>query len=176
MKSLPVRRNAMIVMKFGGTSVQDARAIRQVVEIVSSRLVAQPVVVVSAMAGATDALLRIARMSEQGPVDRTAALIDDLRGRHIAVAQEICHQEDASSPFSSAVVECRIKQYFSELQRLTRDIASSANLSPRAQDAILSLGEQLSSLLVSAAFAAGRVPVELVDARQLIITDDNFSS
>src|SRR5262245_14469251 len=63
--SLSARKNAMIVMKFGGTSVQDATAINQVVEIVSARLADQPVVVVSAMTGVTDALLRIARMAEE---------------------------------------------------------------------------------------------------------------
>ena len=51
----------MIVMKFGGTSVEDAKAIDRVVSIVHGRLAQQPVVVVSAMAKVTDTLLTMAR-------------------------------------------------------------------------------------------------------------------
>ena len=55
----------MIVMKFGGTSVGDAAAINQAVEIVHGRIARAPVVVVSAMARVTDALLRLARDGEE---------------------------------------------------------------------------------------------------------------
>ena len=165
----------MIVMKFGGTSVQDAAAVNQVVEIVSARLDSRPVVVVSAMAGVTDMLLQIAGMAKNRQFDRASCLINELRERHSAAAREILRARDDSSPFSPNYVESRIEWLFHELEQLARDVASLGELTLRSQDAIVSLGERLSSLLVAAAFAARPTPVALVDARQLIITDDNFS-
>ena len=71
----------MIVMKFGGTSVQDAAAINQVVEIVSARLDSRPVVVVSAMAGVTDALLQIARMAKNRQFEQASGVIQIHRAQ-----------------------------------------------------------------------------------------------
>src|SRR5215208_4357172 len=82
----------MIVMKFGGTSVQDAAAISQVAEIVASRLNRAPVIVVSAMARVTDALLRIAHTAMERRFDTTTWLINDLRDRHLATARELMSQ------------------------------------------------------------------------------------
>jgi aspartate kinase len=166
----------MIVMKFGGTSVQDAAAINQVVEIVSARLDSRPVVVVSAMAGVTDALLRITRLAKNRQFERASCVINELRERHFAVAREILREGDDSSIFLPNSVENQIEWLFDELEQLARAVASLGELTLRSQDAIVSLGERLSSLLVVAAFAAQSTPVALVDARRLIITDDNFSN
>ncbi|MGH9811419.1 MAG: lysine-sensitive aspartokinase 3, partial [Terriglobia bacterium] len=62
----------MIVMKFGGTSVEDPKAIDRVSAIVEGRLAQQPVVVVSAMAKVTDTLLSMARAAGEG--ERKTAL------------------------------------------------------------------------------------------------------
>src|SRR5215475_4334130 len=79
----------MIVMKFGGTSVQDAVAIRKAGEIIRGRLSRSPVVVVSAMARVTDFLLKIARIAEQRNQDQAISLVEELRKRHIATAREL---------------------------------------------------------------------------------------
>src|SRR5215831_4041943 len=87
----------MIVMKFGGTSVQDAAAIRNAEEIIRGRLSRNPVVVVSAMAGVTDALLRIAKVAEQRNQDQAISLVDELRKRHIATARELLDPRETAS-------------------------------------------------------------------------------
>ena len=66
----------MIVMKFGGTSVQDVAAIKRAADIVHGRLAQKPVVIVSAMAKVTDQLLRCAAAASQG--DRTGALAESI--------------------------------------------------------------------------------------------------
>ena len=60
------RGDDVVVMKFGGTSVEDASAVRRLVDIVESRLGAQPVVVVSALARVTDQLLEAGRAAAKG--------------------------------------------------------------------------------------------------------------
>ena len=79
----------MLVMKFGGTSVEDAAAIQRVAEIVTGRLDQRPVVVVSAMAKVTDALLATARAAGSGERENALALSRCLRERHYNTAGEL---------------------------------------------------------------------------------------
>src|SRR5262245_36086515 len=79
----------MIVMKFGGTSVQDAAAISRATEIVRGRLDRRPVVVVSAMAKVTDALLLIARTASERKLEDALSLIRLLRERHLQTARDL---------------------------------------------------------------------------------------
>ena len=79
----------MIVMKFGGSSVQDATAIRRVASIVSSRLAEQPLVVVSAMGGVTDKLVQVAETAERGELRPAMAILEAIRARHMQAAGEM---------------------------------------------------------------------------------------
>ena len=162
----------MIVMKFGGTSVQDAAAIEQVTEIVRSKLDRRPVVVVSAMAKATDALLKIARLAGARRFEQAAAVIEELRARHLTTAAAL--PEGQVQELDR--VERTLQAYFDELSELSRSIATLGELTPRSQDAITSFGERLSSLIVAAAFRARGIDAELVDSRKFLITDSNFNS
>ncbi|MEW6126355.1 MAG: lysine-sensitive aspartokinase 3 [Acidobacteriota bacterium] len=164
----------MIVMKFGGTSVQDAAAINQTTEIVKSKLSQKPVVVVSAMSRVTDALLKIAHTAQSRRYDEARVVIDDLLTRHLATARELL--SSAGSANLLEYVEQNIHKYFSELDNLAHSVATLGELTPRSQDAIVSFGERLSSLIISAAFQANGIHAELVDSRSFVITDDKFTS
>jgi aspartate kinase len=166
----------MIVMKFGGTSVQDAAAIRQVSDIVKGRLDRKPVVVVSAMSRVTDTLLLIARTASERRYEDAVPLIDRLLERHLSTAHELLASVVESDGYSLEWAEHGIQFQFAELSGLARSVATLGELTPRSQDALVSFGERLSSVLVAAAFQARGVPVELVDSRQFIITDDHFTS
>lgn len=161
----------MIVMKFGGTSVQDAAAINSAAEIVSGRLNRAPVVVVSAMAGVTEALLRVAQAAKERRVDEASARINELRQRHLVTARELLSQ----SQESSLAVEREVQSQFAELENLVRSVATLGELTARSQDAIVSFGERLSSVIVAEAFRSRGIPAELVDSRSFIITDDCFT-
>jgi aspartate kinase len=168
----------MIVMKFGGTSVQDAAAIRNAAEIVKSKLAGQPIVVVSAMARVTDALLRIARTAEARHYDEAKATIAELKARHLKTAHELLVADDAKlrEGYKLKDVEQQIDAYFAELDNFARSIATLGELTLRTKDAIASFGERLSSLIIASAFQVHGIDAELVDSRRFVITDDKFTS
>lgn len=168
----------MIVMKFGGTSVQDATAIHQVAEIVKSKIDLSPVVVVSAMSKVTDTLLRIAQVAHQRDYEEAKKIIGELYERHLKTARELLSGKDEKSRqgYGLKEVEQNIQKYFAELDNLARSVATLGELTPRSKDAIVSFGERLSSLLVAAAFQAGGLDAELVDSRNFVITDNNFTN
>src|ERR1700688_786594 len=129
----------MIVMKFGGTSVESAQAIERVAGIVRERLDRHPVVVVSAMGKTTNKLLAIAGAAVEGRSESALALLDKLRE---------FHQKESAG----LGVECEIEAHFQELAELVKGIAHLGELTPRATDAVAAFGERLSSLIVSAWF------------------------
>ncbi|HXY15885.1 MAG TPA: lysine-sensitive aspartokinase 3 [Terriglobales bacterium] len=155
----------MIVMKFGGTSVQDAEAIDRAAFIVKNRLAQKPVVIVSAMAKVTDQLLAMARAAGAG--DRKAALKHSraLRERHYNTAGELLGTALFTQFHSDLGVE------FEALDELLRGIAAVGELTPRTTDHVAAFGEVLSSRIVKAAFAARGIEAELVDSRKCIVTD-----
>jgi aspartate kinase len=162
-------------MKFGGTSVGDAAAINRVAEIVQSKLDRAPVVVVSAMTRVTDGLLTVARIATERRYEEAAGLVEELRQRHLNTARELMAGREAADAYSLDWAERSINYQFDELGGLARSIATLGELTPRSQDAIVSFGERLSSVIVTAAFAARGIAAELVDSRQFVVTDKQFT-
>ena len=154
----------MIVMKFGGTSVEDTRAIATAAEIVLSRIEERPVVVVSAMAGVTDSLLAMARAAASGRLGEALRVLRGLRRRHLAAL-------DSPADESADVARQHVVARLDSLQDILRGVAALGELTPRTTDHILGTGELLSSRIVSAAFAALGLDAALVDARECIVTD-----
>jgi aspartate kinase len=173
-----VTERKMIVMKFGGTSVQDATAINQVAEIVKSKIDKKPVVVVSAMSKVTDTLLRIAQTAHERDYEEAKKIINELCERHLKTTGELLSASDSSAPegYRLKDVEQNINKHFAELDNLARSVATLGELTLRSKDAIVSFGERLSSLIIAAAFQARGIDSELVDARNFIITDNNFTN
>ena len=160
----------MIVVKFGGTSVGGAEAIDRAARIVQGRLARQPVVVVSALAGATNALLAMADQACRGQLIGALLAVEGLRERHLAEAEALLGDTPAGRD-----VAAEMSALFDELAGLVEALATLGHVTPRSLDAIASLGEQLSSQLVVAAFCARGLPADFVEARQVIITDDHFT-
>lgn len=160
----------MIVMKFGGTSVQDAAAIGNAVEIVSSRLNLAPIVVVSAMARVTDMLVRVSQAAKERQFEDASAIIKQIRERHQVTAGQLLEGLD-----SLEAVEREIEKQIEELMDLARSVSTLGELTPRTQDAIVSFGERLSSVIVAATMRARAISAELVDSRDFIVTDDRFT-
>jgi len=161
----------MIVMKFGGTSVQDAAAINRVAEIVLGRVDRAPVVVVSALARVTEALLRVADDARARRVEEAAAGIRELIERHLATSRELLE----NSQESLLAVERELQSQFAELDNLARSVATLGELTARSKDAIVSFGERLSSVMIAEAFRLRGIKAQLVDSREFIITDDHFT-
>ncbi len=160
-----------VVMKFGGTSVQDAAAMERSAAIVAGRLAQgkSPVVVVSAMAKVTDQLLRAAEAAAQG--DRTGALAisSRLRIRHRDTAAEWVKNAEHRAALSDLIDE-----KFDALDDVLRGLAAILELTPRISDLIVSYGERISSRMVAAGFRERGIEAEHVDAREIIVTDSQF--
>jgi aspartate kinase len=152
----------MIVMKFGGTSVESAAALERVASIVKGRLDRRPLVVVSAMGKTTNRLLALADDAVNGDRDGALAQLDDLRRYH--------HQEAGGDAADT------IDSHFQELAELVKGLAVLGELSPRSIDAISSHGERLSSRIAALAFRKAGLDAEHVDARKLIVTDQRHTA
>src|SRR5664279_1193151 len=159
------RGASMIVMKFGGTSVENHTAINRVADIVLGRLDERPVVVVSAMAGVTDALLAMSSAAASGSLPEALKLLRKVRQRHLAVLSVL-----VSGP-SEAAVRQEAQALLDSTQDVLRGISALGELTPRSTDNILATGELISSRIVSAALAARGIESVLLDSRHCIVTD-----
>ena len=160
-------------MKFGGTSVEDARAIERTASIVAGRRSRgqQAAVVVSAMARVTDQLLAAATAAGLGDKPGALAIAARLRHRHLETAAQLL----GSSPTPEGpALHAALGTEFDALDDLLRGIAAVGELTPRTNDLVVSFGERLSSRMVAAAFAQRGLTGTHVDARTCIITDDHF--
>jgi aspartate kinase len=162
----------IVVMKFGGTSVDDAAAMLRTASIVEGRVRKglKPVVVVSAMAKVTDQLLACAAASLAGRGDREAAveITGRLRERHMHVAKDLVNGDRLDT------LQLDINRAFDGLDELVRGVAVVGELTARTSDLIVSFGERLSSVMVTAAFAERGLNSAHVDAREVILTDDHY--
>lgn len=154
-----------LVMKFGGTSVGSAAAIRNLIAITRMARAEwdQVAVVVSAMSGVTDALLQAAHAAERGEIDRPEAIAAQLREKHLAAL-------NALAPGADDVAQ-RIASHLDEFTALCHAMNVLGEATPRALDAIASLGERMSAPLVAAALAHAGLPAQPVDAAEIVVTD-----
>ncbi len=155
----------MIVMKFGGTSVESAAAITRVAGIVRAREARRPVVVVSAMGKTTNKLLEIAGAAIGGKREEYIRQLHDLRDYHSREARLIVPLADR------AELDRFLDEQFQELTELVKGLAVLGELTPRSIDAISSYGERLSSYIVTLGFRHFGMPAEHVDSRDVLITD-----
>jgi aspartate kinase len=159
----------VIVLKFGGTSVKDADAIERLVEIVRGQA-PSAVVVVSALAGITDQLLRVAESAAAGDAAAAMSSIENIRLRHHAVSVVVSDAERRRA------LGVQIDREFRGLGEIVGALLTLRETSPRWMDAIAATGELVSSRIVAAALASRGVDAAWVDARSAIVTNDEFTA
>ncbi|MBV9742386.1 MAG: aspartate kinase, partial [Acidobacteriia bacterium] len=155
----------MIVMKFGGSSVESAAAIDRVAGIVKAHLHQTPVVVVSAMGKTTNKLLAIAAAAVAGDRQEYIRQLQDLRDFHSRETRMVVPLD------RRAALDRMLDEHFQELTELVKGLAILGELTPRSIDAISSYGERLSSRIVSLAFEHFGMNSRHLDSRQFVITD-----
>jgi len=161
---------ALHVYKFGGTSVGSVAAVEAVTRIIASATREHHVaIIVSAMSGVTDALLRGAHTAAAGDSAQFSTIARELELRHLGAAQELVAAEGERT-----ALQAETKRLLGEFTTLCHGINVLGELTPRALDTISSLGERLNAPLIAAALRAKGVPAQSVDAGQLIVTDDRF--
>ena len=162
----------MQVLKFGGTSVGDARAIAQVASIVANQLALDPqvVVVTSAMRGVTDLLIDAARRAangdRQGSREARLALID----RHHNAAEALITDLDELSQIQQDIDE-RVREF----ERLCMAVSILGELTNRGLAVIAGQGERLMAPMLAGALRARGLRAQSVDAGELIVTDDEYA-
>jgi aspartate kinase len=160
----------MIVMKFGGTSVQDATAMDRALSIAETRLPRAPVLVASAMANVTDQLQVIARLVGEGRRQECDAAIAALEERHAGCAREVLGPPHLDRCLAD------LAAMFGELRALTSALAMLKEWSKRSNDAILSFGERLSTTILFHRALSRGMDADFFDARELVKTDDTFTA
>ncbi|MCE1164365.1 MAG: lysine-sensitive aspartokinase 3 [Bacteroidetes bacterium] len=160
----------MIVMKFGGTSVGDAAAVKRLIDIVKSRLSKSPVVVVSAVSKATDTLHSIAVLAASGELPQAKKLISELKSRHVKMCAELIREN--SDRYIS--LTGKLSEYFSELTDIVKGVNLLSELSDRSLAKIITFGELLSSSIINEALNESGVKCNFVDARDFMYTDSNY--
>jgi aspartokinase/homoserine dehydrogenase 1 len=165
----PQLRRTLEVHKFGGASLADSSAVRHAIHILQRTRQAPLVVVVSAMAGVTDALLQVARTARMGDEHTVAALIDQLRTRHAESARSL-----VPAGRSQTALLAYITEEFDALESLSRGLRLQQELNPQVTDAVIARGERLSARLFAAGLEACEIKSRYVDALELIQTDAGF--
>ncbi len=161
-----------LVMKFGGTSVGSAAAIAQVAAITHTQQShwGQVVVVVSAMSGITDTLIRGANGAISNR-DGYRIAAQQILDKHMAAIRELLGDGG-----TAAVLRTEIERLVGEFELLCHSVGVLGEVSPRALDAISGLGERMSAPLVAATIRAQGLQAEAIDASEVIITTAEFGN
>jgi bifunctional aspartokinase / homoserine dehydrogenase 1 len=161
------RKRPLRVMKFGGTSLGNAACMERAVEIIrTASRDSNVVVVVSAMSGVTDRLIKAATLSEARDRERAEGILELLRKQHDVVASVLIRSAGEKSRIAR-----KIEEIFHEGDHLCQRVIHGGELTLEARDRISSLGERLSAPLLAAALAGQGVASEAIDATELVVTD-----
>ncbi len=158
----------MQVLKFGGSSVANAENINKVIEIIKDKKEdTKIVVVVSALGGITDLLLKTADLAEVN--DGSYKLIlKEIEDKHLGTVQDLIPVQQQSSVLSL------VKKICNEVEDICNGIFLLRELSARTKDRIVSYGEMLSSQIIAAKLNTAGLATEWKDAREIIVTDSNY--
>ncbi|HUL44751.1 MAG TPA: aspartate kinase [Bacteroidota bacterium] len=161
----------MIVMKFGGTSTQDAEAISNVVGIIRKHQDRKPVVVISAIAQATNMLEKAGSLAAAGKAGEAHDALLSLFERHYTIVDRLMKDRQRHAELRKIIA-----QSLSEVEELIRGISILHELTPRTLDSLYSYGELLSSRMVAGALQEMGVASEWIDSKEFMLTDDTYNA
>lgn len=157
-------------MKFGGTSIEDSTAVKRLIEIVRSKLSDKPVIVVSALSKVTSTLYEMADFAQRGDYDSAEKLLCEIKERHLNMSRELILNDKKS------LAKCleRIEDQVSRLKDILKMISILMELTDQNLARIVSQGELLSSYIIFNALNASGVKCAFADARECVITDNQY--
>ncbi len=163
----------LLVMKFGGTSVGSAEAIRRASDIIlqSRKQWSKVVVVSSAMSSITDQLLQGATSAAIGDSATYRELSSQIRKRHFQVLAELL-----SGSSEAEAIAAEIDRFIDRYESLCKAVLVLGELTPRALDAMTSIGERLSIRILAGYLRHLGQAAQAIDASELLVTDDSFQS
>lgn len=157
-----------VVAKFGGSSVKDAVAMLRCSQIIENNPLIK-IVVISATQNTTNQLEFVARAAEKGDVETLNNVTTELVNKHLNIANDL---------FTSPKVLEELEELCGELKALGSEILEEHAYTPKTMDELYSLGERISSLLISDLLRL-RIPnknIQFLDARKIIKTSSDFGS
>ena len=160
----------MIVLKFGGTSVQNAEMMDKTLKIAQSQIERGPVLVSSAMSKVTDQLQEIAKLLGGGKEAEAESILCAINERHLACARAFLTEKNLGA------CESDIAAVVSELRAFIKALSMLKEWSKRSNDAVLSFGERLSTIILLHRAREIGMTATLYDSRELVKTDDTFTS
>jgi bifunctional aspartokinase / homoserine dehydrogenase 1 len=162
-----------LVMKFGGTSVGSVDALTKATQIIKDAQLeySRVVVVTSAMAGVTNLLLDCATFAAQGKIDSLPRAESTLREKHFAAADALIKDEKLRKQ-----ARHEINELILSLLDQCKSIAALGESSPRALDAVASLGERMSIHLLSAVVQSAGIKARAIESTELIVTNDHYQN
>ena len=159
----------MEVIKFGGSSLVDASAMTQVANVLEARKKVPKFVVLSAMGGATDALLRAGRSARDGdPAWHT--LVSDLRARHLEAASALLDADEAQN------VAQEVEDGLAHVRSICEGLQLLHEFSDHTKDALVSMGERLSVPLMRAMLSQRGFKVGRLSALDVVVTDSQYGA
>lgn len=162
-------KNGIVVMKFGGTSVQDSDSITNVINIVKNNPL-KKVVVVSAISKATTSLENIARYAADKNVPEAEKLLEEIINRHHVIIDTLVTESKLKQSAAEKIIN-----YHRQITELVKGLSIINELSLRILDAFRVFGELMSSNVIYHAMANQGLDVELIDSREIIKTNNDFS-
>jgi aspartate kinase len=161
----------MLVLKFGGTSVGDAKAITQVAQIIKDTKEQDPnvVVVTSAMSGVTNTLIAAAHAAADGDEQPYRDARSELLIKHQIVAGQLIDDGVERAAYGR-MIDDRLRSF----ERLCHSIHVLGELTVRGLDVVSGQGERMAAPLLAAVLRANGVDAEWVDASEIMVTDDTF--
>lgn len=161
----------MKVLKFGGSTLTSVEAVKnniaEIKSILSEHTV--PAIIFSAFYGMTDKLLNTSSLAAAYNEDYTDAL-EEIEKYHISLVQALIPAQEQSH------VLANVKMMINDLDDVLRGVYLLKERSERTKDLILSFGECLSCYILTEIFKSEGVAADFVDARKLVLTNDNFGS
>lgn len=159
----------MIVLKFGGSSVQDAGWIDNAIDITARQIGRAPILISSAMGKTTDGIIAAWTAAVGGNLEDALSRLAAIRDLHVKTAETFLTGSNLKNAMET------MEGMFGQFGSLLKGISLLKECSPRSQDTLLSFGERLSTLLIHHRILERGMKSELLDSRELVITDDKFT-
>jgi aspartokinase/homoserine dehydrogenase 1 len=160
--------SALLVMKFGGTSMGSAERICVAAEICREQSITRPILaVVSAMSGVTDLLLNTLRHAEGGDEKRVEANVQQLLNRHLETCAELGIRDPAVFG---------VRDLIADFERLANGMLMLGDRPPRAVDEAIAIGERLSALILTVYLGVKEIAARAINGAEVIVTDGVFGN
>jgi bifunctional aspartokinase / homoserine dehydrogenase 1 len=156
------------ILKFGGSSVSKPERIKNSIEIVRKRLsTARVAVVVSALGGVTDELIRIMDAASKGD-ESWETRFETVRQRHYDTLDQLLQDEDHATMLLS------LDELLADLLEVYQQIEETGKVTPKKKDYVVSFGERMSCRIFAGVMTSRGIPAKAFESQNFVRTNNRF--